>query len=86
MASALGKHVFGVAALQSNAGGSYGILAQFFLASQAPLAGAVSFLHPAYAYAVSNFAGRDAGANFDNLAHRFVAKHMGKLDRDQAVR
>jgi hypothetical protein len=74
----IGEHVFGVAALKIDAGGS-GVLAQLFLAAQTPLAGAVSFLNPADADAVSDFAGGDAGADFDDLADGLVAEHARKL-------
>src|SRR5271165_140390 len=82
----IGQHVFGVAALQSNASGGDGVPAQLLLATQAPLASSISFLDPAYADAVSDLPRSDAGAELDNLADRFVAEDMGKLNGDHAVR
>jgi hypothetical protein len=42
-------------------------------------------LHPADADAVSDFAGGDAGADFDYFADRLVAQHAGKREREQTV-
>src|ERR1039458_4459007 len=79
------QHELSMATWQANAGGNV-VLAQFFLAPQTPLACPVSFLYPADADAVSYFAGSDAGAKFDNLAHRLVAQHAGERESKQTVR
>ena len=74
-----------MAALQVDTGRLI-ILAKFLLAAQAPFAATATFLHPADADAVSDFAGGDAGADFDDLADGLVAEHARKLKREQAVR
>src|SRR5580693_2421135 len=81
----IGQHVFGMATWQADAGGDR-VRASFLLAAQAPLAGAVSFLHPTDTDPVSDFAGGDAGADLDDLAHGFVAKDVRKLNGKEAVR
>jgi len=57
--------------LQVDPGGD-SVLAQFLSCRATPLARAISFLYPADSNAVPNLAGGDAGAELDNLAHRFV--------------
>src|ERR1700726_1062661 len=51
----VGQHVFSMATLSRDTGRDV-VLAQFFLAAQAPLATSAAFLHPPHADAVPYFA------------------------------